>query len=650
MIKKVTFVPLFLLLTIYSFAQTPGGVGGGLTTWYKASSLGSAGVKSSWTESYTGETLVPHATYPDRKPSLHAGSVEMNFNPYLETVQTGASGHCLQKLSPSTNILGASGYIITVNGFGGGINQLTYRHWSGAPRYQLKGNRFGYQSADGSVKWQCFYEDFGTSGSSPILVTPTGEPRESGRAAIYVAKAGPTPYIRKNGIERTSVDKTEGALVPVGFNIGARAVNEYGSNRFGEIMTYKNVTLSETDLSKIESFLAVKYGITLGVNGTSKDYIFNDGTTFYSTTTSSGYNYDVFGIARDDVSGLANSVSHSVNGATVTSYNDPLILFGGSDFTSPVAPTTDKTAFMIGNDGGTEDYTTYAAGTLLANNITTGEVDTITHLYQRTYKTQQTGSIGSVSFMFYAPLNGNYVTTLSTLLGAAPTASQYRLLIDADGDFTSGAMSLAINSSSPDDIEFVTNYFELNPNHYFTLAYTEVPLILPVELAYFKGNKKDEGNLLKWESVKEVDTDYFELLYSTNGEDFYVIKQIDAKGTSSVYSYLHDQTGEKNFYKLRMVDKDGSEEESHVVELNRDAKVEVGIFPNPVRSKVKISSANYSISKVDILSIEGKVVFNQSVNDFYDTILDISTLSSGVYIVKVTLDNGEEYLQKITKR
>jgi len=59
--------------------------------------------------------------------------------------------------------------------------------------------------------------------------------------------------------------------------------------------------LNVTEFNRI---LAVKYGITLGVNGTSQDYVNSDGTVIWDQSVNAGYNYDIAGIGRDDVSDL----------------------------------------------------------------------------------------------------------------------------------------------------------------------------------------------------------------------------------------------------------------------------------------------------------------------------------------------------------
>jgi hypothetical protein len=58
---------------------------------------------------------------------------------------------------------------------------------------------------------------------------------------------------------------------------------------------------------KIETYLAIKYGITLGINGTTKNYINLGGWCIWDITNVGGdynFNYNIAGIGRDVASDL----------------------------------------------------------------------------------------------------------------------------------------------------------------------------------------------------------------------------------------------------------------------------------------------------------------------------------------------------------
>ncbi len=93
--------------------------------------------------------------------------------------------------------------------------------------------------------------------------------------------------------------------------------------RIAEIITFssrKNDTDLTQERNRIQSYLAIKYGITLGVNGTSQDYVDSDGNTIWDANTGTPaedvFNFDIAGIGRDDASDLLQKQSRSVNNTT----------------------------------------------------------------------------------------------------------------------------------------------------------------------------------------------------------------------------------------------------------------------------------------------------------------------------------------------
>ena len=92
------------------------------------------------------------------------------------------------------------------------------------------------------------------------------------------------------------------------------------NGRVAEIFTFAE-RVTDTGRQKIESYLAIKYGITLGSsNEAQKNYINSFDNLIWDISANSGYNYDVAGIGRDSISDLNQKQSktiNSVNGVTI---------------------------------------------------------------------------------------------------------------------------------------------------------------------------------------------------------------------------------------------------------------------------------------------------------------------------------------------
>ena len=99
------------------------------------------------------------------------------------------------------------------------------------------------------------------------------------------------------------------------YNIGKNYNDPtYGNlnGRIAEIISYASC-VPDADRPKIETYLAIKYGITLGVNGTSKNYVDSGGSIIWNVTENAGFNYNIAGIGRNVDSDLYQKQSKSSN-------------------------------------------------------------------------------------------------------------------------------------------------------------------------------------------------------------------------------------------------------------------------------------------------------------------------------------------------
>ena len=154
---------------------------------------------------------------------------------------------------------------------------------------------------------------------------------------IYNVKtnaAGTLTEIYKNGKRIDNVTgQTQGTPVDLTFyefinqqyylGVGRFSLNgnvdAYVNGRMTEVISYKSRN-NALDKQKIESYLALKNGVTLhAANSTTEnrlndiDYIDTQGNVIWDTSLNAGYNYDIAGIGRDDDSGLIQKQSASEN-------------------------------------------------------------------------------------------------------------------------------------------------------------------------------------------------------------------------------------------------------------------------------------------------------------------------------------------------
>lgn len=123
--------------------------------------------------------------------------------------------------------------------------------------------------------------------------------------------------------------------------------------------------------------------------------------------------------------------------------------------------------------------------------------------------------------------------------------------------------------------------------------------ILPVSLSAFTGRQKEDQIELSWTTVTELNNDHFMVERSGNGIDFLPIGQVPGAGNSQVEQQYHFRDKaplfQNNYYRLRQVDIDGTEEVHPIIHINfktEAAKTALQIWPTIAGDFVNIRLEN----------------------------------------------------------
>ncbi|MFN8251728.1 MAG: T9SS type A sorting domain-containing protein [Ferruginibacter sp.] len=184
--------------------------------------------------------------------------------------------------------------------------------------------------------------------------------------------------------------------------------------------------------------------------------------------------------------------------------------------------------------------------------------------------------------------------------------------------------------------------------------------ILPVTLLPLQAAYNEGVSHLSWATTQEINSNYFEIEHSSNGTDFTAIGRVYGSGYSSrTINYQFDDVkagAGVNYYRLRMVDKDGSFAYSNITVVNVTVKgfFVTGVYPSPFNDRVNISISSENTGKafIRLSDLSGRQVTVQTVtiNKGVTAIgLDnLGNLGKGMYLVEVKF-NGNSYTQKIMK-
>lgn len=163
-----------------------------------------------------------------------------------------------------------------------------------------------------------------------------------------------------------------------------------------------------------------------------------------------------------------------------------------------------------------------------------------------------------------------------------------------------------------------------------------IELAMPVTLAAFSAKKEGGIAQLKWVTTEEVNSDYFEIQHSTDGSGWNVITQIPSHENSrETLSYRYEHTAPSagmNYYRLKMVDLDGTFAMSRIVNLQFDVPQTVA-YPNPVVNELFFKAMGGTAVKVQVTDMQGNVRSNSKV---VDGKVSLGQLPAGKYVVRVT--------------
>lgn len=129
------------------------------------------------------------------------------------------------------------------------------------------------------------------------------------------------------------------------------------------------------------------------------------------------------------------------------------------------------------------------------------------------------------------------------------------------------------------------NGYGVNNMAFITALRAHTNAILPVTLSSFKSFRDPNTVKLIWITTSESNSDYFEVLKSTDGKTFSAIGVVKAAGNSSkilTYSFKDvNPATSTNYYKLDMIDLDGTGKKSIIVSSNFDIdKADFNVFAN----------------------------------------------------------------------
>lgn len=284
-----------------------------------------------------------------------------------------------------------------------------------------------------------------------------------------------------------------------------------------------------------------------------------------------------------------------------------------------ISPTSGKhftaTSVELAALGGGTGTARMAVYYSLDNFTTSAPVGTCTY-NGTTYDATITGTPVVLLNTSTTPLTGQQIATIPTYISVSPSQT----------------LSIRIYA-------WITG----SGNRYFTSQNVKIDgvtsdAVLPLTLNQFSVSWQNDNVLLQWHTSSEVNMRGFTIESSNDATNFTAMATIAANNqTSNSYHWLDASTRNGTiYYRLKMINKDGSFTYSNIVSIPQKTVATLTIYPNPIVNKLVLNyTRTTNAAQAAIYSIEGKKLVNISIpNGSVQTSVDASTLPKGLYVLQ----------------
>lgn len=207
---------------------------------------------------------------------------------------------------------------------------------------------------------------------------------------------------------------------------------------------------------------------------------------------------------------------------------------------------------------------------------------------------------------------------------------------NAEGGAAVGALSTTTSAVRKQDGVLDTD----NNANDFEVITNAVPrnsaFIVPLNLTFFNASLINKEVALVWKTTNENNVDGFIIEKSNDARNFKQFGFVAAKNTANAtYSCYDVLEAGVSYYRLKMIDKDGSFKYSSVVVLTTKQSTKLEVFPNPI---VNTATLAHEIAgtkaTIKVVNLEGKNIFAQNIQTgATQTSLDVSKLIKGNYLI-----------------
>lgn len=612
---------------------SPGGIGG-QSLWLRSDAGTNTSTNNTAVSSWNSQVSSPAITLaqgtassqPTFKDGSGVGTLNrFNYNPFIYTDGTSNRLFINGDFNLGNTTTGVSAY--QVIGQDNGIVSMDWYHTANG-NIKLKGDGVQYINRNNGVS------------EANVKFTPTTIQASVTdiRGACGAISSG-----RSNAIDVPATGNGWRVASQNGISIGSNLDNgEFMNGGMGEFIIFPS-TLNVADNLKVESYLAIKYGVTLGTSASVSNYTSSNSTIVWTGTAA--YQNNIIGIGRDDVSTLNQKQSHY--------YSDEFRMYKGTLSSTNLANAStfalDRSFVLSGDNNGAFCLTAAAVAEMPSGLTNCALVSRL----EREWRVTRTNMAENLNVDIKLAACG---------APASVNTAHLRLLVDDDGNFANGGTQCYYNGDGTGVVlsyanpyitvsNISTTHIANNVTKFITIASIDAATPLPVEAINYKATLNDEKTVdLTWQTAAERDNDFFTLYKSTDAIQWTYLATVDGAGNSNV---LLDYSSEDlypalgvNYYKLTQTDYNGQINEVGIRSVLLESNTDYSIYPNPAKDEFTIlsnSKVNFSTKLYNQL---GELVIDKTVSDK----ISVHDLANGLYYVQIEDLNGLHTIKLVIRQ
>lgn len=162
--------------------------------------------------------------------------------------------------------------------------------------------------------------------------------------------------------------------------------------------------------------------------------------------------------------------------------------------------------------------------------------------------------------------------------------------------------------------------------------------VLPVELVFLSAKQFDGQNKISWITASEINSAYFEILRSNDGKNYTPITKVTAAGNSNIsmnYEYYDEDVmaGQEYYYKLKMVDQDGSFQYSVIMVVKSENTCQVHQLG--WSNKFVLSTKEKVFYTIQLHDLQGKLITSFQIDAEENSSHPFSPDYKGTYLISV---------------